>query len=79
MEGENVSLVSKKFWISFFDYYSKFLKRVYQHSVKYGGSFIFHYGFDTLLFIATISCLREVYDLKKNIGMLTVKGGEMLD
>lgn len=54
MESENVSLMSKKFWISFFDYYFKLAKKFTQYSLRKGSTFIFNYGFDTLFIIGKL-------------------------
>jgi hypothetical protein len=51
MESGNVSIISKKFWISFFDYYFKLAKKLTNYSLKKGSAFIFNYGFDTLCLI----------------------------
>jgi len=76
-KSEEISIISKKFWISFFDYYFKYFKKLGDKSVKNGCSYIFNYGFDTLLFFAIIGCYYNVKDLKSNIGLSTVKGGKM--
>lgn len=47
---QNVSLVSKKFWISFVNYYYNVLLKVFKFSAIKGKSLFLNYGYDALLF-----------------------------
>lgn len=76
-KAQRVSLMSTRFWNSFFFYYLRFFKGLANKSYGYGKHFLFNYGFDTLLIIGLCYAMNSVYSLRKEIAPRTIKGGQV--
>lgn len=78
-QSNQISIVSKSFWISFFNYYIEKLMKITVKTKNKSYSILINYGFDFLLFSCAYLCFRDVLFFKKEIGKMTVKGNPIVD
>lgn len=78
-QSNQVSIVSRSFWISFLNYYIDKLMKITVKTKNKSYSILINYGFDFLLFSCAYLCFRDVIFFKKEIGKMTVKGNLIVE